>query len=88
MARLIDRVAKIEEKIEGYIMPTLQAGIEQREAIKQDVEKVLAIVSGAEKVGGFVKRNLPRAITFGAGIMTAAGVGNPEVLKFISTFFG
>lgn len=36
----------------------------------------------------FARKHGPKIVTFGAGIMTAAGIGNPEVLKFISNFFG
>jgi len=88
MVSLADRVAKIEHTIETVIIPDMTIATRHREEIKQDLERVLAVVTGAEKVGGFVVRYGPKAITFGAGIMTAAGLGNPEVLKFVGSFFG
>ncbi len=85
--RLVDRVAELERVHKEEILPAIKHGNEQRELMKQDVSKILAVVTGAEKVGSVVVRYGPKVITFGAGIMTAAGLGNPEVLKFITSFF-
>lgn len=50
--------------------------------------EILTIMTGVKKVGGIAAKHWKTAIVFGAGIMTSAGIGNPEVLGFIRSFFG
>ena len=88
LPELHERLEAVEKQIVEIILPDMVNAKEQREKIKSDLERALAILTGAEKVGGYVKQYGPKAITFGAGIMTAAGIGNQKVLSFITSFFG
>jgi hypothetical protein len=54
----------------------------------QNTTEILNILTYTKSVAGLVKRWGPRAVIFGAGIFTTAGVGNPKVWQFISHFFG
>jgi len=56
--------------------------------VKSDTSEILALLTTTKDVYSFIKKYGGRVIVFGAGVMTAAGIGNPEVLKFISHFFG
>ena len=56
--------------------------------VEENTAEILAIVSGAKTVGGYIRKYGSKTIVFGAGLMTAFGVGNPAVTKFISSFFG
>lgn len=55
--------------------------------INDKIDTVVDVLTVTKSLSGFVKSYGPKAITFGAGIMTAAGIGNPAVLKFIIHFF-
>ena len=85
---LADRVAKVEHAIEKVILPDMEQAKLERAAMKDDTEQILAFVSGAQKAGSIAVRFGPKLITFGAGIFTAAGIGNPKVWAFVSGFFG
>jgi hypothetical protein len=55
--------------------------------VRQNTNDILGWVSGANTVFGFAKKHWRTALTFGCGIMTAAGIGNPTILNFISNLF-
>lgn len=88
LEQLRNRVDKLELLIKTTLIPDMQTAADERLAMKRDLEEILALVSGAKKAGSLVVRYIPKAIIFGAGIMTAAGIGNPNVLKFVTHFFG
>lgn len=56
--------------------------------VKNNTVEILSFVDGGKKVFGFAKKHWKTGLTFGAGLMTAAGIGNPKILTFISTYFG
>src|SRR5579859_7470191 len=84
------RVTILEGKMSTVQIETAIAKTAAIQA-RDNTAELLAIATGVKKVGSFVTRYGPKAIIFGAGIMSAAGIGNPkvqQVLSFISTFFG
>lgn len=88
LSSLAGRIEKVENMIEQTIVPDMEKANADRIAMKADTEQILAFVSGAQKAGSVAVRYGPKLITFGAGIFTAAGIGNPAVWKFVSGFFG
>lgn len=56
--------------------------------VKDDTSEILAILTATRTGLGYAKKYGPRVITFGAGLATAAGMGNPKVTQFLSVFFG
>lgn len=79
----------------GGLGARVQALEARMDAVEQGIKtavdntaELLAIANGAKTVAGFVQRHGPTVLKFGAGVMTAAGVGNPAVWKFITSFFG
>lgn len=56
--------------------------------VAADTSEILAVLTATKSVAGFARKYGVRIITFGAGIFTAAGIGNPKVWAFISQFFG
>ena len=57
-------------------------------SINNNTDEILKFVKGANKIWGIASKNWKAAIIFGAGIMTSAGIGNPQVWRFVSGFFG
>lgn len=88
MPSINERVIKLEQIMAETVLPHIEASNATREEMRQDIGRILAVVTGAEKVGGFLKRYGPRAIVFGAGAMTTLGFGNQDLWKFIANFFG
>lgn len=56
--------------------------------IKTDTAEILALAKGAKTIGGFAYKYSPKILLFGAGLLSAAGIGNEKVWKFIGAFFG
>jgi len=59
--------------------------------IHADIKEIRAFVTGTTKFFGFAKKNWKTALTFGCGIITAAGITNPTVgrmVEFTAKFFG
>ncbi len=88
MVSLNERVSDLERVVKETILPHIKTSNETREEMRVDIGRILAVVTGAEKVGGFIKQYGPKAIYFGAGLMTTLGIGNPALWKFMSSFFG
>lgn len=74
------RIAALERD-----MATVKANVQ---AAAENSAEILAIISYAKSSAGLVKKWGPHAIVFGAGLFTSAGVGNPNVWKFVTHFFG
>lgn len=55
--------------------------------VKDNTVEIISLVDGGKKIFGFAKKHWKTALTFGAGLMTALGIGNPELTKFFYTFF-
>lgn len=79
-------ITEVRSIINDKVLPEMQGAKTERLEMQQDLKTIIAIVSGAEKVGGFLARHGKVIVTFGAGLMTALGIGNPDVWRFISTF--
>lgn len=56
--------------------------------ISGDTEQILGFVQAAQGVGGFFTKHGPRLVAFATGILATAGIGNPEVWRFVGGFFG
>jgi len=59
-----------------------------KDEISEKLDTITGFISGANTVFGLARAHWKRVFVFGAGFMTAAGVGNPQVNTFIVTFFG
>lgn len=57
------------------------------ETVVDNTTEILAVLTGAKGAVSFAKRHMPRVFIFVSGVASAAGVGNPNVWKFIGTFF-
>lgn len=57
-------------------------------SMKNDTAKILDFLTGVDKIGGMARRHWRTILTFGCGIMTAAGLGNPDVIEYVRKFFG
>jgi hypothetical protein len=86
LAQVKTDVHKIKntQQIAAGEMTTLKSTVAQ---VKTNTDQILSVVDGGKKVFGFAMKHWKTALTFGAGLMTAAGIGNPEMTKFISDFF-
>lgn len=58
------------------------------ETVKQNTDDILSWINGGKKVFGFAILHWKTALKFGAGFMTAAGLGNPTVIRYVQEFFG
>jgi hypothetical protein len=94
LAQIETEMGKVKNDIHS-MKNSMQAASGDVRQLKDSVQKIeeqnadiLYFVTGANTVFGFAKKHWKQAIIFGAGIMTAAGVGNPKVNAFITTFFG
>lgn len=74
------RIAALETKVAA-----MQNSIAN---VEQNTGEILAVLTGTKTAFGYVQRYGRRVIIFGAGVMTTAGFGNPDVWKFITHFFG
>lgn len=87
----MDKTEEIEKRVGALetAMGTLQEDLNAfKQGVDDKLDQIIVYVTGFNKVLGFTKRNWKTAITFGAGLMTAAGIGNPAILGFVSNFFG
>ena len=53
-----------------------------------NTKELLAIANATKGAIGFAKKHGPKLISFGCGVMTILGFGNPELWKYVSHFFG
>lgn len=56
--------------------------------ISDKLDTITVFVSGANTIFGLARKHWRRVFIFGAGAMTSAGMGNPKVWAFISSFAG
>jgi hypothetical protein len=88
MVRVTERLDHLEKMMSDVIVPHIELSNKTRAQMSSDIKRILSVVTGAEKVGGFLKRYGPRGVVFGAGVMTSLGFGNPALLAFLKSFFG
>lgn len=90
----IERFECIEARIEGLEeRMTELSGISPRikkleETLDVRLASIENFVGGYNTVAGLTKKHWKTVLTFGAGLMSAAGIGNPKVTEFITAFFG
>jgi len=75
-----DRIDSIEKSV-NELHTKVDRSIELQET-------VISLATAYNGISGFIRKHGSKAVSFGAGIMSVAGIGNPAVWKFISTFFG
>lgn len=80
LQQFIDRLSEVEKRV-GKLENSM-------DNFTGKLDDIYLFITGANTVFGFAKRNWKQAIVFGAGIMTAAGFGNPKVNAFLVGFFG
>lgn len=87
---LEDRVGAVEAKLDKHIGITVRqysALKQQADTVAKNSEEILSVITGAKRIWGVTTKHWRSAILFGAGVMTSLGVGNPELLKFVTRFF-
>lgn len=88
------RVASLEGR-----MGTVEAGIKSAAELASvaaanaklaadNTSELLAVANATKTAYGFIRKHGPKAISFGAGIMTILGIGNPELWLYVRHFFG
>lgn len=89
-----DRLTKVEGDVATMKTNILQLQSDNLRIMPalDDINLKLAsiddFVTGTTKIFGFAKKHWMKALSFGCGLMTAAGIGNPAVWNFIRHFFG
>lgn len=78
------RLAAVEQQCAELKMIIL----DPEEGIMSKLDTITVFVSGANTIFGLARKHWKRVFIFGAGFMTAAGVGNPKVNAFIISFLG
>jgi hypothetical protein len=81
------RVTALEGRMTTVEKHAASAAADAAKAVANTAE-LLALANATKSLAGFVRKHGPKAISFGAGIMTILGIGNPELWKYISHFFG
>lgn len=81
------RVASLEGRMGSVEIAVRSAAADAATAANNTAE-LLAIANATKSVAGFIRRHGPKAISFGCGVMTILGVGNPELWKYVGHFFG
>jgi hypothetical protein len=88
------RVAALESRM-GTVEASIKSAAElasvaaaNAKLAADNTSELLAVANATKSIAGFVRKHGPKAISFGAGIMTILGVGNPQLWKYIGTFFG
>lgn len=74
------RIAALERD-----MATMQSDMV---TVKANTAQILDVLTTARTAGGYIKKYGGRAIVFGAGLFTSAGLLNPKVGQYIVAFFG
>lgn len=88
------RFKKIEERLdalETFMSKALTEFTDLNSKVDAAVDNtanIIDILQGAKKVWGVTVKHWRTVMIFGAGIMTSAGVGNPKIWEYISTFLG
>lgn len=87
---ILDLTGRVE-KLEARMSETendVKEAVECSRKAAENSETIIDIVNGAKGVAGFFAKHGPRIIAFGVGLMSAAGLGNPQVMAFLASFFG
>ena len=77
---LESRVLKLETDMSNHVLPKLQE-------IDGKLSIIVDVVTATKTIRDYAVKYGAKTITFGAGVMTAAGIGNPKVMAFIVSFF-
>lgn len=73
-----DRMASVETRL---------TEIESKlDIIMNDMSVIISLNESVSTITGFVRKHYSKAVSFGAGIMTIAGIGNPHLWDFIANF--
>ncbi len=88
MTRTITEFEKRLEAVEAKQIELAQEFEVFKNGINEKLDTITVFVTGANTVFGLARKHWSKIIVFGAGLMTAAGVGNPKVNAFLTTFFG
>jgi len=83
MASIGERMTKVENDLSA-LKDTMHI---RMTAIEENTAAIRDAVTFTKNGFGYVKKYGPKALTFGAGLMTAAGIGNPHILSFITQYF-
>jgi hypothetical protein len=83
MLRMDDRMDSIEKRV-GALETTVKTKLD---IIENNTRELLGAFTFTKNTAGYITKYGPKVMTFGAGLMTAVGVGNPKLWQYISTFF-
>lgn len=80
-----ERIAKIEQTSSenGAKLDTV---IAQQNLFKTDFQEFLDLKRNVSSVAGFMRKHGGKILSFGAGVMSILGIGNPKLIHFITTF--
>lgn len=84
---LTGRVTSLEGRMNAVETVASSAARSAKEAA-DNTRELLAIATATKGAIGFAKKHGPKVISFGCGVMTILGFGNPELWHYISNFFG
>lgn len=87
VATLKERMDALEKRVES-VEGELGEAIACARKAAENSQSIIDIMESAKGVAGFFKKHGPRMVAFATGLLAAAGIGNPEVLAFLQTFFG
>ena len=87
VASLEGRMFQVEQGLGDVRTVALAANRNAAEAAA-NTRELLAIANATKGAIGFAKKHGPKLISFGCGVMTILGFGNPELWKYVSGFFG
>jgi hypothetical protein len=82
---MADRLQIFEDKLDDAVrrIGKLEARMDTAETMREEIMAKLAtietFVGGYNKIWGLAKKHWKTLLTFGAGIVTAGGLGNPQV---------
>jgi hypothetical protein len=82
---LTRRVSVLERKVE-QIADIQKTQGETLVTVVANTDEILAVVTGAKNAATFLGRHYKTILKFGAGFMTAIGMGNPKLWDFITNF--
>lgn len=86
VATLKERMDALEARVTSVENELSEAVACAREAAENS-KAVIDLMEQAKGVAGFFAKHGPRMIAFATGLLAAAGIGNPEVIAFLQTFF-
>lgn len=81
------RVRTLESKV-TTIESTLETVKTSSAKAATDTDEILAVLRGAKSMGGFIRKQAPRLVTFGVGIAIALGWVSAETGRSISVLLG